>query len=360
MDNSTGVRVLFTGQHWPGANSLYIARAFERCGAVVRFLNETAILPHWESKPARAFRRLLWPLIENEWNRQLLDLVHTFQPDLVYITNANFCLPQTIAHIRRKKIPAMCFYHDVRWQGRYGGRFSQNIPGFDLIATTRSWQAPLFEAAGARSVMVTRFGCDPAVHRPLDLVPLAFERYAADVTFIGSREDHRQADLESLVAGDFPFSFRLWGGSWDQIPRSSNLRLYWQKRPVYEQEIPVIYTASKVALHWVGWDPYGQDSAMQIGDQHNSRTFQIPACGGALMLAQRTGEHLHFFEEDKEAVFFSDTLELRLQLAYWLAPQHEAQRQQVVQAARQRCLAEDYSWTPVVRQFLQYFNLPSV
>lgn len=357
LERSSGVRVLFTGQHWPGANSMYIARAFERCGAVVRFLNETALMPAWETQRGRIARRLLTPLIEAEWNRQLLGLVKTFEPDLVYITNAHLCWSSTLEEIRARKIPVMCFYHDVRWRDLSGSRFARNITGFDLVATTRRWHEPEFRTVGARDVKVVRFGYEPSVHRPLQLEQKVMETYGADITFIGTKELQRTIDLEAMVANSFPYKFRLWGGSsWDGLPPTSNLRRYWQRRAVYEQEMPVIYSASKIALHWVGWDPHGSDKEMQKGDQHNSRTFQIAACGGALMLAQRTEEHLRFFEENKEAVFFSDVDELRKKLDHWLAPACDTERKQVTQAARARCLKEDYSWTPVVRSFLEHFG----
>lgn len=353
-DRSTGVRVLFAGQHWPGANSLYIARAFERCGAIVRFFNETALFPAWETKRGRIARRLLTPLIEAEWNRQLLGLVETFHPDLVYITNAHLCWSRTLEAIRAKRIPVMCFYHDVKWKKREGSRFSRVIDKFDLVVTTRHWHEAEFRAAGARHVKVVRFGYEPSVHRPVQLDEKAMEQYDADVTFIGTMELHRRMELEKLLSDTFHHRFRLWGSSWGSLPTISR---YWQGRDVNEQEIPIIYAASKVALHWVGWEPYGTDPELRKGDQHNSRTFQIAACGGAMMLAQRTDDHLRFFEEDKEAVFFSDVDELREKLDRWLAPSRDAERKQIAQAARERCLREDYSWKPVAQGFLQEFGL---
>jgi len=109
----------------------------------------------------------------------------------------------------------------------------------------------------------------------------------------------------------------------------------------------------------VGWEPGRADPAVRMGDQHNSRTFQIAACGGAMMLAQRTGEHQRFFREDAEAVFFSHAEELREKLGYWLDPAREDRRRAMAQAARERCLSEDYSYRPVVRRFLSHFQLPT-
>src|SRR5690349_7309165 len=108
---SSGIRVLFTGQHWPGSNSLYLSRALERCGATVRFLDDTRLVPDWRGVCGRAARRLLLkPLIEPEWNRQLLALIARVRPHLVYITNGDLCYRKTLRSIRDAGIPVMCFY----------------------------------------------------------------------------------------------------------------------------------------------------------------------------------------------------------------------------------------------------------
>jgi spore maturation protein CgeB len=98
---------------------------------------------------------------------------------------------------------------------------------------------------------------------------------------------------------------------------------------------------------------------MKKGDQHNSRTFQIAACGGAIMLAQRTDEHTWFFEEDKEALFFGDMPELKSKLAEWLDPKRDNDRRRMAEAARARCIKENYTYDPVADSFLRHFGLPS-
>ena len=216
-ERTTGVRVLFTGQYWPGANTVYIARAFERCGAIVRFLNDTTLWPEWIHVKSKIARRLLRPLIESEWNHQLLKMVENFTPDLVYITNADFCWPKSLELIRKRSVPIMCFYHDPPWKDRPGSRFSENITYFDMVATTRRWQEEEFKAAGAKAVSLVRFGYEPLAHYPMEVNQKVIERYGTDITFIGTYETKRAADLDSLVVNDFPFQFQLWGGYWDQL-----------------------------------------------------------------------------------------------------------------------------------------------
>lgn len=357
MHQSTGIRVLFAGPYWPGANSLYIGRAFQQCGAIIYWLNDSGYLPGWSTRPGRALRRLSKPLIDVEWNRELLKAVDLFQPHLVYITMGTHIAGKTLLKLKERSIPTMCFYHDVVWKEKPLNRFAENIHHFDLVATTRHWQVEAFKQAGAKDVIVTRFGYDPTAHQPLVVNEAVYQTYGAQIGFIGTQENKRSKDIEALVAHDFPYTFRLWGNGWDRLSLESSVLRYWQKRGVYEPEIPIIYATSKVALHWLGWEPDSSNAAMRMGDQHNSRTFQIAACGGAIMVAQRTEEHLAFFEEDVEAVYFDNVDELRDKLAFWLAPRQDTARQRMAAAALSRCRKEDYTYVPVVKRFLEHFNL---
>jgi len=351
-------RILFTGQYSPGTNSLYISQAFQRCGAIVRFLDDTTIFPYWRTDRGRILRRMLIPTIQYEWNKRLIHESIVFKPDLIYITDGHMLYPETILQLQQHDIPIMCFYHDVHWRDRKYSRFDRSVHLFNLVVTTRCWHEQEFKDAGAKNVMVVRFGYHPQTHHPISVEKHIKLKYSSDVCFIGTKELQRVKDLEYMLHKNITYDFKLWGGLWDSLPTSSPILRYWQGTPVFDEEIPIIYALNKVALHWVGWDPDGNNEQLRKGDQHNSRTFQIPACNGAMMLAQRTEEHRSFFEEDKEAVFFDTPDELLEKLAYWLAPEHDQERVKVAQAAYDRCLKEDYSYVPVVKRFLEYFNLP--
>jgi spore maturation protein CgeB len=80
------------------------------------------------------------------------------------------------------------------------------------------------------------------------------------------------------------------------------------------------------------------------------RTFEIPACG-ALMLAERTEEHRTFFEEDREAVYFSSFEEMIDKARFYAV--HESERRRIAQAGYRRCLQSDYSIIDRARHALE-------
>ncbi len=359
-DRLTGVRVLLTGEYWPGANPVYWAKSFERCGAMIRFHDDLKAWPNWSSVSGKVASRLLKrPVIEREWNAQLLATARSFRPDLVYVSSGHLCRPETLEELRSLRIPSVCMYYDPVWD-QTRGSFASCVRLYDALLTPRGWQAEEFRKSGGRHVMHIRFGCEPTVHRPMNASPLAHDRYGAQVSLISSYRPHRASVLEQVLNRGSDMRFKIWGGLWDGAPSGARYLRHWQRRTVQEDEMVAIYATSDIGLHFVHREPNSANSSERQGDQHNSRSFQIPACGKAIMVAPRTEEHCAFFEEDQEAVFFDGADELADKLAFWLSPEREAARRAMGEAARRRTLAEDYSYTPLARDVLKHFDLAAL
>jgi spore maturation protein CgeB len=164
-------------------------------------------------------------------------------------------------------------------------------------------------------------------------VPISTEdmaRYGADITFIGSFESDRYYQLMQLARQGL--KIRVWGNGWSHCKRTVDTLII-EKKPLYDQAYQKAIMASKINLCFL----------RKINrDLHTSRSFEIPACGG-FMLAERTEEHLNFFLDGKEAVFFENknTNDLYHKCIYYL--DHEKERRAIAIAGRQRCINSGYS-----------------
>jgi len=68
------------------------------------------------------------------------------------------------------------------------------------------------------------------------------------------------------------------------------------------------------------------------------------------MLAERTEEHLEFFEEDKEAVYFSSIDELVDKLRYYL--HHDNKRVQIAERGYKRVTLNKHTYKDRLQQIL--------
>ena len=69
------------------------------------------------------------------------------------------------------------------------------------------------------------------------------------------------------------------------------------------------------------------------------------------MIAERTNEHLDLFEEDKEAVYFSNDEELLKKIKYYL--ENEQERLNILNNGYNKCINEDYSYDNMVKKILK-------
>ena len=212
------------------------------------------------------------------------------------------------------------------------------LPHYDIVFTTKSFNVPELTAVGARDVRLIGVGFDPATHRPVELTAEERGEYGCQVSFIGTYEGQRAHWLSRLAAD--PLELKVWGNGWQERKLSGPLAKAVQGRAVNGGDYPRAVCASQINLAFLR-------KAMR--DQVTTRSVEIPACGG-FMLAERTREHMDYFDEDKEAAFFSTFEEMREKIHYYL--QHPKARQAIARAGRRRCLESGYSNQDRMRQML--------
>ena len=182
---------------------------------------------------------------------------------------------------------------------------------------------------GAQHVILTKFGFDPNVHRPLQPSESEQQQLGAPIGFIGYFERVRAEILNAGARAGM--NTRVWGwGPWEKAKRSRNLKV--ECRALWGEEYAKAIASFDINVGFLS--TYNRD-------EHTTRTFEIPACGGFL-LAQRTGEHTELYREGVEAEFFSNAAEFVDKAAFYL--KHPEIRNRVRLAGHTRCLRSGYDY----------------
>jgi spore maturation protein CgeB len=272
----------------------------------VRGLNSSLI----QKAAFRLLRRR--PLAYRRLNRDFLATALQFRPEVVLVVKGAFVAPQTLRRIKEETGAVLVNYAtDDPWNPRVSTPdLVRAIPYYDLYACTKRAIMPDVQAAGCLRVIFVPFGYKPTVHYPeKPAAPEEHTRFESDVVFIGTCDADRVPYFEALAKNLPDLRLHLYGGYWHRHPL---LRRYYRGFAL-GRDYRLALGAAKIALNFV---------RHANRDRHTLRSFEIPACG-AFMLAERTEEHLEWFEEGKEAAYFDSPAELVEKVRYYLVRHQE-------------------------------------
>jgi spore maturation protein CgeB len=205
------------------------------------------------------------------------------------------------------------------------------LADFDLVLSYTGGVAldELRHRLGARRVIPLYGSVDPAVHYP---VP-ALDRYQADLSYLGTYAEDRQAALQSLFiepARRRPQQrFLIGGAKYPQaFPWSDNIFFV---RHLPPSEHSAFYCSSRLTLNVT------RAPMAQMGYCPSGRLFEAAACGAVILSDAWEGLD-HFFEPGTEILVASNTEEALAAL-----DTSDAELARVARAARERVLSDHTS-----------------
>jgi hypothetical protein len=275
-------------------------RGFQALGHEARFFDQANWGAGWAAtgRALRLARAAIRPATVPAINFALLSTVFAWKPDLVMVMKGWHLLPETIEAMRRVA-RFVVSYHTDDFENplNTNERMLKSIPLWDVLFTPRTFVSDELRARGARHVEPLAFGYDPLLFSPAPHVTPPEPGLDESVVFVGTCALERITLFEPLSA---KLPLRVWGNGWQVVPASSPLRPTLRMKALLDDPVRAVLSQSAVSL-----------ALLRKGnrDRHTMRTFEIPACGG-FMLAERTDEHLAYFEEGKEAAFFDSPEEL--------------------------------------------------
>ncbi len=341
------LRVLVIRENWLGNTGLSAFGALLRTGAWAFSLTESEYVPlEWRALPAKTVARVLRPAAVGEFNRALERTAEEMRPHLFLAFKGAFVKPEALRRLHRMGVVRYCFFPDTAIaNSRY---LPHAIREYDWIFTTKSFGPRDFrEQFGIQNCSFLPHAFDPIVHHPRTPTAEEDKMFGCDVSFIGSWSPKKQKLLEDLVHLRPGLSLKVWGNSWQNLPRSSPLRPYAQFQPVVGIGYATAISCSKINLGLLREGLPGASS----GDLITSRTFHIPACGG-LLLHERTTDVLQIFEENESCVCFEGAHELASKIDEFLK---DRERCRAVAARGRGVVLAAHSWDHRVSTILDKF-----
>lgn len=336
--------ILFLGPKWRGSDARALGEAFRDQGCIVSEVDYEDYVPlHWSRFDLRLGRKLLRRSMAADYNQAISQYWHNSGVDFVVVFKGMFVRPETLKPF---SCPLYCVYPDVSFTD-HGPDIWQCLPHYRCLFTTKP--AHLQDQALATHVQaleLVQHGADPAVHRPLKILPHVRCAYQADVTFVGCWSPKKERILQALQEGLPDCCLRIWGMGWQRAAPS--IQGAWVGRGAYGDELALIYQSSKINLGLLSEAGGGPGAT---GDATTARTWQIPACR-AFLLHERTADFAQHFSEDHEAGCFDSASDIAAAVKRWLDDDHT--REAVAKAGFERFAKCRYTYAPAAETILAF------
>lgn len=296
-------RILQIGEFETPQYDEAIAHGFEELGhEVYRFKHFDYI------RPVKIFDRIQNRLLSgpNYWRlwNDILSVAEEFKPHIVYYRRPNELPPHILTRLRSISHSILVSYQNDDPFGpdidkHWFKNFHKNISYFDIHFTFRELNIEDYRRSGAKNVQVLLPYYVSEMHHPSVLTEEEMVHLRSDALFIGHGEsDNRLEAFDKLIEADL--SLTLGGSGFEK---------YAKGRP-HEKLLPTKYFGKEIYSKAL----QSANCALCFFSKRNrdvmtTRVFEIPACKGVLV-AERNETVKRFFEDKKEAFFFSSTSEL--------------------------------------------------
>lgn len=271
-------------------------------------------------------------------NKQLLSVVDAEAPQVVWVFKGMEIFTDTLLKIKSKGIK-LCNYNPDNpfiFSGRGSGNsnITRGISYYDLHFTYNREIQTRLENDFRTKVAYLPFG--------FEIPESLFQECETlneinRICFLGNPDKQRAQFISRLAESNFEID--VYGHNWAKFVRHPMIH---QHEAVYGDDQWRTLRKYRVQLNLMR--PHNEDS-------HNMRTFEIPGIGG-IMLAIGTTEQRSFFEDGKEAFFFTNEKDCS-HLASRLQQMTSFEANKIRKAARERSLNSGYGYDRRAAQSLE-------
>lgn len=282
------------------------------------------------------FRYQVGPVI-NAVNNYILENLPTDRCRLIWIDKAIFITKKTTKFIREKAHKLVHYTPDTAFYGNRSTMFYQSMRYYDYLVTTKSFELERYKSKVPKEKIISiTQGFDPEVHKPL----VGFPEKVDKVAFVGLWEPSRAKIIQHLI--DNNIDVVLAGHNWgDFVRRNKNIRfLHFKGNSLWNEEYASLISSCYFSLGLL---------SKRFPELHTTRTFEIPACGTAL-ITEKNFETSSFFL-DNEVIFYNDADELVSRIKYY--KQHTRELEQLTQRGLIKVNNEGFDYSNILKRILR-------
>lgn len=255
---------------------------------------------------------------------------------LIWIDKAIFLTPQTTACLKSLTDKLVHFTPDPAFTFHKSHLFRASLSIYDYAITTKAYELNYFaHYLKAEQIIYATQGFDKTLHQALT----PFEEKQEGLLFIGHHEKERAFILQKLLDEGIPV--HIAGIKWENFVKRNkeNPYLHYHGKGIYGKD----YVKS-LSAHLFAWGAVSK----WIPELHTTRTFEIPACGTAL-ITERNPETNSFFTED-EAIFYDTTEEMIEKIKHYT--NHPGQLETLTQKGNQRVHTDGRDYESILKEVI--------
>jgi hypothetical protein len=274
-------------------------------------------------------------------NQNLLQYVKVEKPQIILVIKGYELYPDTILELK-KSVHIVANYNpdhplEIFSRGGTNKNILNSVAHYDIHFSYASKIVKKIEALFQIPSFWIPFGydSDQVINRSK-----SFEKFA----FIGAYDSVRNDQIQFLNINNLLlFGDNKWAS---RNPLNSYIKKVYQNKSLYGDDYANMCCNSLGVFNFLRLQNINESS-------HNMRTFEVAGYGGVL-ISNRTDEHLNFFDDEKEAIFFENMEELKEKIKF--LEKNPKTIESIKEMALKRSVKSCYSYHSRMRELLSHFN----
>lgn len=337
------MKVLYIGQYQKGSTSRMRAENLKKILFADNFEVIDINIPFLEANRffrSLGFRYKIGPFI-TEINSFIISKLKG-PYDLIWVDKGIYIQKETTKKLRGKTNKLVHFTPDPAFFFHKSRHFNASIPFYDFLITTKSFEVKKYEkrAGIKKKVILATQGYDKELHFPV----VEFDDKKEGIVFIGHHEKEREALLSLLV--DNEIKIALAGLKWDDFAEKhkNNKNFTYLGKALFHNDYVRVLSTYYFGLGLLSkWIP----------EKHTTRTFEIPACGTALVTEYN--EEISAFYNDNEVIFFTKAADLVSKIKHFQCNLEKLKK--VTENGNTRVKLNGYDYESILKRIIEQIEL---